>query len=292
MDHEFGSANCRRIRPGWDWFSLQLNDGRELMLYRLRQKDGSVTPQSSGSLIDARGAVTHLLLRDFFDRVDGSWKSPHTGRRIPAAGACACRARVSTSSLTPTVLDQELANATAASRIGKAPSTCATRRPAAPRRRLCRTHRLRRRDLPLGKRLAPTRSAARIDVCLSVTPSDVEGRGRVAQDRGDPSTTRLRRSARDDIVAPGITRVPLQFVCHPERRRGTATSRADRERVPRRRACGALLGMTSVAGITRVPLPSFVTPSDVEGQPQSRKIVAVPRRRACGAARDDIVAAG
>jgi predicted secreted hydrolase len=111
MDHEFGSGELQANQAGWDWFSLQLNDGRELMLYRLRQKDGSVTPQSSGSLIDARGAVTHLLLRDFSIEPTGSWKSPHTAATYPSGW----RVRVPRAGidvvLAPTVLDQELANA-------------------------------------------------------------------------------------------------------------------------------------------------------------------------------------
>ena len=31
-------------QTGWDWFSLQFDDGTELMLFRLRRKDGSAGP--------------------------------------------------------------------------------------------------------------------------------------------------------------------------------------------------------------------------------------------------------
>ncbi|HTV73549.1 MAG TPA: carotenoid 1,2-hydratase, partial [Candidatus Acidoferrales bacterium] len=55
MDHEYGSSELAADQVGWDWFSLQLDDGREIMFYRLRQRDGSSTPESSGSLIDRRG---------------------------------------------------------------------------------------------------------------------------------------------------------------------------------------------------------------------------------------------
>ena len=51
MDHEFGSDELQANQVGWDWFSIQLDDRRELMLYLLRQKDGSVTAESSGSLV-------------------------------------------------------------------------------------------------------------------------------------------------------------------------------------------------------------------------------------------------
>jgi predicted secreted hydrolase len=110
MDHEFGSGELQSNQAGWDWFSIQLDDRRELMLYRLRQKDGSVTPQSSGSLVDAQGHVTHLLLGDFSTDATGTWKSPHTGGvypqgwrvRVPRAGIDV--------TLRATVPDQELAD--------------------------------------------------------------------------------------------------------------------------------------------------------------------------------------
>jgi predicted secreted hydrolase len=49
MDHEFGSAELQANQAGWDWFSIQLDDRRELMLYLLRQphrarRIGDVSP--------------------------------------------------------------------------------------------------------------------------------------------------------------------------------------------------------------------------------------------------------
>ena len=41
MDHEFFTHQLEADQSGWDWFSLQLDDGSELMLFRLRRKDGS-----------------------------------------------------------------------------------------------------------------------------------------------------------------------------------------------------------------------------------------------------------
>ena len=39
MDHEFGSNQLREDQVGWDWFSIELDDGTELMLYLMRRKD-------------------------------------------------------------------------------------------------------------------------------------------------------------------------------------------------------------------------------------------------------------
>src|SRR4029077_16417803 len=49
MDRGLGSADLDKDLVGWDWFSLQLDDQRELMLYRLRRTDGSAHPASSGT---------------------------------------------------------------------------------------------------------------------------------------------------------------------------------------------------------------------------------------------------
>jgi predicted secreted hydrolase len=108
MDHEFGSDELQPNQSGWDWFALQLGDDRELMLYRLREKNGATTPQSSGSLVESSGKVRHLLLRDFQIQALGTWKSPHTGAAYPSGW----RLRVPSESIdvtvTPVMHDQEL----------------------------------------------------------------------------------------------------------------------------------------------------------------------------------------
>lgn len=110
MDHEFGSDELQRDQAGWDWFSLQLDDGRDLMFYRLREKNGSITAQSSGSLIDARGRATYLPLAAVSITSLDTWRSPHTGGVYPSGWIL----RVSKSAidvvLHPLVADQELVN--------------------------------------------------------------------------------------------------------------------------------------------------------------------------------------
>ncbi|MEN8177751.1 MAG: lipocalin-like domain-containing protein [Pseudomonadota bacterium] len=60
LDREWSTSALGPDQQGWDWFSLQLNDGRNLMFYQLRRKDGSVDPLSAGSLSDERGLRQHL----------------------------------------------------------------------------------------------------------------------------------------------------------------------------------------------------------------------------------------
>jgi predicted secreted hydrolase len=86
MDHEFFSSGLDREEVGWDWLSLQLADNTELMLYRLRHKDGSVDPFSSGTYVDARGNSRFLSIHDFTVTPTGeTYTSPITKAAYPIA---------------------------------------------------------------------------------------------------------------------------------------------------------------------------------------------------------------
>lgn len=87
MDHEFSTASLQPGIGGWDWFSLQLDDGTDVMIYLLRQDDGRVHPASSGSLIDAGGGSIHLTASDFTVGVLDHWESPQSETTYPAAWA-------------------------------------------------------------------------------------------------------------------------------------------------------------------------------------------------------------
>jgi len=64
LDREWSTSALGADQAGWDWFSLQLADGRNLMYYQLRRRDGSTDPHSSGSLSDARGLQRRLAPTD------------------------------------------------------------------------------------------------------------------------------------------------------------------------------------------------------------------------------------
>lgn len=78
MDHEFSTDSMGADQAGWDWLSLQLDDGTDLMLYRLRRNDGSSDPHSAGTYVDADGAATHLSVEDFTMAPAARWTSPAT----------------------------------------------------------------------------------------------------------------------------------------------------------------------------------------------------------------------
>lgn len=82
MDKEFGSSLLGKTQVGWDWFSLQLDDQRELMIYILRRNDGSID-YASGTLVAADGSVRYLGRDDFSLASNGEWKSSETASAYP-----------------------------------------------------------------------------------------------------------------------------------------------------------------------------------------------------------------
>jgi predicted secreted hydrolase len=85
FDHEWASNQLAPEQSGWDWFSLQMDDGTEIMLYQLRLKSGASDPNSSASFIDAGGAVRHLRRDDYQLRPLETWTSPNTKAAYPIA---------------------------------------------------------------------------------------------------------------------------------------------------------------------------------------------------------------
>jgi len=84
MDHEFFTGSMAEDETGWDWLSAQLEDGSELMLYRLRHRDGSADPYSSGTYVDAQGRSTFLPAQDFTMAAAGdNWSSSETKASYP-----------------------------------------------------------------------------------------------------------------------------------------------------------------------------------------------------------------
>ncbi|MDQ3282774.1 MAG: carotenoid 1,2-hydratase [Acidobacteriota bacterium] len=85
MDHEFGSSALRENQQGWDWFSIQLDNDAELMLYIIRRKDGSPDVTSSGSLITSDGRVIPIRREQMRVTVLSRWKSGKSGATYPVS---------------------------------------------------------------------------------------------------------------------------------------------------------------------------------------------------------------
>ena len=83
MDHEFSTSFLEEGQRGWDWFSIQLDNETELMLYQMRRSDESSDPFSSGSVIYQDGTRTELTATDFCLTPGRIWRSPSTGANYP-----------------------------------------------------------------------------------------------------------------------------------------------------------------------------------------------------------------
>ena len=82
MDHEFSSNSLSENQSGWDWMGLQLSDGSDLMIYRIRNKSGTAD-YLSGTHITPEGKPRYLSAGDI--RIEGSnpWTSPASGGTYP-----------------------------------------------------------------------------------------------------------------------------------------------------------------------------------------------------------------
>lgn len=85
MDHEISSSQLGAGQAGWDWCSVQLKDGREIMAYRMRRTDGSTDPFSTLAWISTNGVVTHQSPAEFAMETVSTWKSPATGANYPVS---------------------------------------------------------------------------------------------------------------------------------------------------------------------------------------------------------------
>jgi len=108
MDHEFGSNQLGSEQVGWDWFSLQLADSTELMVYQIRRRDGSVEPVSGGTWIRADGAAVPLPRNAIVIDVLDHWQSRQSGSRYPGRWRIRVPSVRLTVEVAPTIPNQEL----------------------------------------------------------------------------------------------------------------------------------------------------------------------------------------
>ena len=108
MDREWGTSALGRDLVGWDWMALQLDDGRELMLYQLRRADGRPDRFSGGSLVAADGSSESLGAEDFRIDVGATWASPRDGVRYPSRWRLSVPGADLVLDVVPRLADQEL----------------------------------------------------------------------------------------------------------------------------------------------------------------------------------------
>jgi predicted secreted hydrolase len=108
MDHEWSTSALAAEQIGWDWFSIQLENGVDLMVFQIRRADGSVDPFSSGLLIYPDGQTQPLDREAFSIEVTDQWQSPHSQAVYPAGWIVRIPQANLSLEITPHMADQEL----------------------------------------------------------------------------------------------------------------------------------------------------------------------------------------
>ncbi len=108
LDREWSTSALGEGQVGWDWFSLQFDDGRELMYYQLRLKDGNADPLSSGVLVDVDGSTKRLKPSDIDIKVLKHWQSSKSGAKYPAKWSLDVVNEGISLEISPVLAEQEL----------------------------------------------------------------------------------------------------------------------------------------------------------------------------------------
>src|SRR6185369_16756486 len=108
MDHEFGTSFLEPEQLGWDWFSIQLDDGTDLMVFQLRRKDGSRDAHSSGTIVDAAGGAIAIAPGEFDLAPGRVWQSTASGASYPIEWRVTIPSRGIDLTVRAAVEDQEL----------------------------------------------------------------------------------------------------------------------------------------------------------------------------------------
>ena len=108
MDHEYSTSPLEPGLTGWDWFSIQLSDGSDLMLYRLRDAQNGTHSASSGTWVGPQGTARHLGSEDFRITETDSWTSPASGAAYPAGWNIQIPSLEMSLTVSPAMADQEM----------------------------------------------------------------------------------------------------------------------------------------------------------------------------------------
>lgn len=111
FDREILSRGFWQNQIAWDWFSIKLNDNREIMLYLLRHRDGPIDKNSSGTFIYSDGTYRHLSKEEFDVHVLSYYRSRKTHARYPAKWKIKIPSEGIELTLVPVMEDQELTTA-------------------------------------------------------------------------------------------------------------------------------------------------------------------------------------
>lgn len=118
MDHEFGTSALEASATGWDWFSLQLDDGFELMVWQIRQDDEYIEQNedadgpslllADGMLVLPDGTTRRIAASALQVLVLDQWQSKKTGIAYPSGWRVTVPAEQIVLDVQPLLREQEL----------------------------------------------------------------------------------------------------------------------------------------------------------------------------------------
>jgi predicted secreted hydrolase len=109
MDHQWGNF-VSLAGAGWDWYSIQLDNNTEYMLYIIR--DAQKRPLSTvGTYVASDGRASEVRAGAIAVQPQGQWTSPVTHGNYPAGWQVALSDQRLSLTLTPALADQELVTA-------------------------------------------------------------------------------------------------------------------------------------------------------------------------------------
>ncbi|MBF0421870.1 MAG: carotenoid 1,2-hydratase [Magnetococcales bacterium] len=108
FDREWSTSSLAPSQEGWDWFSLQLEDGWEMMVYHMREKGGGSGFNSGGTLVSPEGRVVTIADKGVAVEPLDDWVSPMTGIRYPSGWRLRCQTADLDLQIIPWLQDQEL----------------------------------------------------------------------------------------------------------------------------------------------------------------------------------------
>jgi predicted secreted hydrolase len=106
MDKEIASSSLGSQQIGWDWVSLQLDDGRDIMLYLMRRAGGAIDFRNA-TVVTPSGSPAYLAPEAWSLRETARWTSPHTRATYPARWLLEIPGEGLSLEIVPRLADQE-----------------------------------------------------------------------------------------------------------------------------------------------------------------------------------------
>lgn len=107
LDREWSTSALESDDVGWDWFSIQLDDQREIMLFQIRKKEGGISRFSTGKIVRRDGSTRTLENDSFEITVTDWWRSPNSGIKYPSGWIIETTQSPKRLTVTPRIKNQE-----------------------------------------------------------------------------------------------------------------------------------------------------------------------------------------